>query len=140
MRKFSETAAGSLNVLGANACRQLLRNVCFAREGAHVPRDLDNQTGVLNQQRTAAPALCALRLHCLRVLVIVDAEKLPQVRMEGTVPSDGKDFSDGRDIFPDGYTGCSLNLVQGVGIAGAGTKVALHFRVVGANRCDVAAQ
>src|SRR6266700_8312436 len=111
-----------------NACRQLLRNICFAREGAHVPSDLDNQASVWNQQRTAAPALCTMRLHCLGELFIIGAEELPQVRMEGTVPCDGKNFSDRRDIFLHGYAGCSLNLMKGVRIAAAAAKGTLHFR------------
>jgi hypothetical protein len=76
-------------------------------------------------------AFCSLRLNGLRILVKVGAQKLPQVRLECSLPGNGKDFSNGRDVFLDGYACRRLNFMDRVGIGTGCPQAALHFHLIG---------
>jgi len=93
-------------------------------------RHLDHQSGLLDQQRTVATAIGSLSLNSLRVLGKIRAQKLPQVRMEGSLPCNGKDLSGGRYIFLHGYASRCLNFMYRVRIAAGRPQGALHFRLI----------
>ncbi len=103
-------------------------------------RRLDHQAGQLDQQGTVAMAVGALRLNFLRILVEIGSQELAQVRMGRTVPSNGEDFSSGRDIFLYGDARGSLNLMDREGIVAGRQTRALHFFLVGLNRRRVTTQ
>jgi hypothetical protein len=56
---------------------------------------LDHQSGLLDQQWAVAAAMGLLSLNGFHILGKIRTQKLPQVRMEGSLPGNGKNLSAG---------------------------------------------
>jgi hypothetical protein len=91
---------------------------------------LDDQSGLLDQDWTATTPFGSLRLNGLRVLVKIGAQKLPQVRMDSSLPSNGKNFSSGRNVFLHGYACRRLDFMNCIGTGAGCSQASLHFHLV----------
>src|SRR5580700_8435458 len=102
--------------------------------------DLDHQSRLLNEQRTAAATARSVSLNGLRILLKIRAQNLPQIRIKRSLPSNGKDLSGGRDIFLYGHASRCLDFLYVVRIAAGGPQRSLHFHLIRPDRARFTSQ